>query len=130
MRPETALLLIRIGGFANLAWMIFHLFFWRIFEWRSELRRISFINRNVVQILNLCLSFCFLFFAAVSLRHAEELIRPQPNIGHTVLSGIAIFWIMRLAEQPLFFRFSPASNIFCLLFALTSACYALPWALL
>lgn len=130
MSRETAMILIRIGGFANLGWLIFHLFFWRLFEWRSELRRISFVNRNVVQILNLCLSFCFLFFAAVSLRHTEALLRPYPDLGHTVLVGMAIFWVMRLAEQPLCFRFSLVSNIFCLLFALTGACYVLPWALL
>lgn len=130
MNHETAVLLIRIGGCANIGWLIFHLLFWRLFEWRSELRRVSFVNRNVVQILNLCLSFCFLFFAAVSLRHTEELLRPQPHIGHTVLAGIAIFWVMRLAEQPLFFRFSLTSNIFCVLFALTATCYVLPWVML
>jgi hypothetical protein len=130
MSHEIAVMLIKVGGFANLGWLIFHLFFWRLFEWRSELRRVSFVNRNVVQILNLCLSFCFLFFAAVSLKHPEALLRPYPDLGHTVLAGIAIFWVMRLAEQPLFFRFSLVSNVFSLLFALTGACYVLPWALL
>ncbi len=130
MNHETAMTLIKVGGFLNLGWLVFHLFFWRLFEWRSELRRLSFTNRNVMQILNLCLSFCFLFFAAISLRHPDALLRPHPDIGHTVLVGIGIFWIMRLAEQPLFFKFSLPSNIFSLLFALTSACYVLPWALL
>ncbi len=130
MSHETAVTLIKVGGFLNLGWLVFHLFFWRLFEWRSELRRLSFTNRNVMQILNLCLSFCFLFFAAISLKHPEALLKPQPDLGHTVLAGIGIFWIMRLAEQPLFFKFSWPSNIFCLLFALTSACYVLPWALL
>jgi hypothetical protein len=128
MNQELAAVLIQTGGYASIGWLIFHLCFWQLFEWRAELRRLSFTNRNLMQILNLCLSFVFLLFAVISLRHTDELLGPAP-LARTALAGMGLFWLLRLAEQPLFFKFSWRSNLFSLLFALMSACYLVPWAL-
>ena len=128
MSQATAEFLITAGGYASLGWLVFHLCFWWLFEWRAELRRLSFTNRNVMQILNLCLSFVFALFAFLSLRHTEEILGPTP-LGRTALAGIGGFWLLRFVEQPLFFGFTWPSIVFSLLFALTSACYLLPWAL-
>jgi hypothetical protein len=127
MSQATAALLIQVGGYASLGWLVFHLFFWRLFEWRAELRRLSFTNRNLMQILNLCLSFVFLLFAVVSLRHTEELLGPS-GLGRAALAGMGGFWLLRMVEQPLFFGLTLTSNVFSLLFALMSACYLVPWA--
>jgi hypothetical protein len=127
MSHTTAATLIQIGGYASFGWLLFHLLFWRLLEWRAELRRLSFINRNVMQILNLCLSFVFLLFAIFSLQHTEELL--NSGLGRTALAGIGGFWLLRLVEQWLFFGLSWLSNLFALLFALMSACYLVPWAL-
>jgi hypothetical protein len=120
MSYTTAAMLVKVGGYASLGWLIFHLAFWRLFDWNAELRRLSFVNRSVMQVLNLCLSFVFLLFAVLSLRHTNE---------RTLLAGIGVFWLLRLVEQPLFFKFSWRSNAFSLLFVAMSACYLLPLAL-
>jgi hypothetical protein len=128
MSYTTAAMLVKVGGYASLGWLIFHLAFWRLFDWNAELRRLSFVNRSVMQVLNLCLSFVFLLFAVLSLRHTNELLGAV-GVGRTLLAGIGVFWLLRLVEQPLFFKFSWRSNAFSLLFVAMSACYLLPLAL-
>ncbi len=125
MNPTTAAILIKLGGWMSLGWLIFHCFFWRLFDWKSQLRKMSAVNRGVTQVLNLCLSFVFLLFALVSLLYADELLKP--GLGRAALAGMGVFWLLRLIEQPVFFGFSRVSNIFSLLFAVTGACYLAPW---
>ena len=123
----NAVTLIKLGGLANLGWLIFHCFFWRLFNWKSQLKRLNDTNSGVMQVLNLCLSFVFLIFAAVSLLYAVELL--NADLGRAMLIGIGSFWILRMIEQPIFFGVSGVSNLFSLLFAATAACYLAAWAL-
>jgi hypothetical protein len=128
MTPSIASLLVKVSGYASIGWVIFHLLFWQLFDWRAELRRLSHLNSGVMQVLNLCLSFVFLLFAYVSLWHTKELL--VPGLGRTVALGIGAFWLFRFLLQPLFWGTSLTSLLFALLFVLMSACYLAPWALL
>jgi hypothetical protein len=124
MNSTHAMVLIRIGGVACLGWLVFHLFFWRLFDWKSQLGRLSAANRGVMQVLNLCLSFVFLLCGVMSLTYPNELL--APGLGRGLLWGMAVFWLLRLIEQPVFFGVSRISNLFSLLFLLTSLFYLLP----
>ena len=126
MTPSTASLLVKIGGYASIGWLIFHLLFWQIFDWRAELKRLSRLNSGVMQVLNLCLSFIFLLFAFVSLWHTNELL--TTGIGRSIAFGIGAFWLFRFLLQPLFWGTSLTSALFAFLFVLMSACYLAPWA--
>ena len=53
---------IKIGGFYNLAFLVFHAMFWKIFKWHNELPKLTHINGAIMQVLNLCLMFYFLLF--------------------------------------------------------------------
>lgn len=123
----TALTLIKLGGLANLGWLVFHCFFWRLFDWRRQLSKLNQVNRGVMQVLNLCLSCALLLFAVISLWFADDLLKP--GLGRVLLAGISLFWALRLIEQPVFFGFSRVSILFSLLFVLTSACYLGAWLL-
>jgi hypothetical protein len=92
---------IMIGGVYNLGFAIFHLMFWRIFRWKKDLSRLTFINRSVMQILNLCLTFVFLLMAYISFFNTSELI--QTNLGKALLVGFSSFWFLRMIEQIIFF---------------------------
>ena len=127
MSITTAILLIKLGGYACLGWLVFHLLFWRIFEWKTQLPKLNDVNNGVMQVLNLCLSFAFGIFAAISLLHPDALL--TSGLGRLLLVSIGIFWLVRLIEQPFFFGLSRVSFLFSLLFALTCACYLVPWAL-
>ncbi len=92
--------LLTIAAFYNLAFAIFHAFFWKLFGWREALAPLTPINRLVMQVLNLCLMFVFLVFAYVSAFHTGELL--TTSLGRTLLFSIALFWFLRAVEQVIF----------------------------
>ena len=120
MRPET---LVAAGGLFSGAFAVFHLFFWKLFRWRSELAKLSSLNRAVVQVLNLCLTFVFVVFAYISLVHASELVASE--LGRSLLLLIAAFWYLRAVEQIFFFGLrKPLSVVFLVLFLAGGSLYA------
>ncbi len=113
------------GGVFHLALAIFHLFFWRIFHWKEDLASLTRINRAITQILNLCLTFLFFIMAYVSFVHAAELI--STPLGRTMLASIALFWILRLILQFIFFGARhKIAILFIVIFALGAALYLIP----
>ncbi len=93
---------ILAGGIYHVAFAIFHLMFWKLFRWKEDLASLSVINRAVMQILNLCMTFVFLIFAYISIFHAAELLTTK--IGKALLLLIAVFWFLRAIEQIVFFE--------------------------
>ena len=93
--------LLIVGGFYHLGFAIFHLFFWRLFNWKKDLASLTIINRAVMQILNLCLTFVFIVFAYISLFYSSEML--STNLGKVITASISLFWLIRFAEQLYFF---------------------------
>lgn len=117
--------LILAGGLYHIAFAIFHMFFWRLFKWKESLSSLSFINRNVMQILNLCLTFVFLIFAYLSLVHTKELL--SSDLGHAVLILICVFWVLRAIEQVVFFSLKDKiSKILFFIFIVGAVIYGIP----
>jgi hypothetical protein len=107
---------------------VFHLMFWRLFHWRTELARLTSINRAVVQVLNLCLIFAFITFGIIALMHGPDLI--STPLGRSLLVLIALFWLLRAIEQVIFFDMRGwISWIFTLIFVAGFALHALPLVL-
>lgn len=116
---------ILIGGFYNLGFIVFHLMFWKIFQWKKDLSSLTFINRSVMQILNLCLTFVFLVMAYVSFFHIPELV--QTNLGRMLLIGFSLFWFLRMIEQVIFFGMrNRVSVILAVIFFFGSIIYMIP----
>lgn len=117
--------LIKAGGIYNIALVIFHLLFWRIFNWKDDLRSLSFLNRAIMQVLNLSLTFAFVIFSYISLVHTKELI--STSLGQSLLSLIALFLFARSAEQVVFFKLKNwRSMAFFVFFLVGTALYAVP----
>jgi len=122
MTNET---LILIGGFYNFAFAIFHLLFWRIFNWDKDLKRMNFTNANILQILNLSLTFVFIIFAFLSILYTQELISTQ--LGNSILRLISFFWFFRALQQIYFFGLkNKISVLFFMLFLIGSGIYIYP----
>lgn len=118
--------LIWIGGFFNLAFLIFHDFFWKIFNWNDDLKKLTPINRAIMQVLNLCLIFVFLIFAYISFFHIEAML--TTSLGLTMTVFIAMFWGIRAVLQFVFFsRTRPVSYIFFVIFVIGCLLYLIPW---
>jgi hypothetical protein len=117
--------LIIIGGFFHLGFVVFHLFFWRLFKWKKDLSSLNFINRAVMQILNLCLIFVFLAAGLISIFYAHDLV--FTSLGKVLIISISVFWFIRLIEQIVYFGLTKKlSVILSALFALGSIVYIVP----
>ena len=122
MSAET---LLWLGGAYQLVIAAFHLMFWKLFAWRDELPKLTPLNRAVMQVLNLCLTFVFVVFAYVSMAHADELL--GTGLGRALLALIAVFWALRAVEQVVFFGLrKPASLGLFVSFVLAAAASAAP----
>jgi len=120
-------ILIKAGGVFSICFVIFHLLFWKIFHWREDLRSLSFLNRAIMQVVNLSLTFVFAIFGYLSLAHSEELL--QSPLGHSLLVLIALFWLLRAVEQAVFFKLKHWGSVaFLVVFLLGSLLYGIPAA--
>ena len=94
--------LIKAGVIYNLALVVFHLLFWKLFNWQDELRSLSVLNRATMQVMNLSLVVVFVMFAYLSLVHTDQLY--STTLGRALLLSIAVFFMLRAALQVVFFR--------------------------
>ena len=119
--------LIKIGGVYCFAFAAFHLMFWRIFHWKEDLESLSFLNRAIMQVVNLSLTFVFAIFGYISLFHGKALL--ESALGHSLLVLIAVFWLLRAIEQIVFFKLKHwGSMAFFLVFLAGAALYGAPAA--
>jgi hypothetical protein len=117
--------LILAGGLFNAAFAVFHLSFWRLFRWKSELAKLTSMNRAVVQVLNLCLTFAFVIFAYVSFAHVPAML--TTDLGRSLLLLISLFWYLRAVEQIVFFGLrKPLSAAFFVAFVIGGSFYTVP----
>ena len=113
------------GGIFNLGFTVFHLFFWKLFDWKRDLASLTPVNRSVMQILNLCLTFMIFVMAYVSLLLPQEML--TTDLGSMLLIAFALFWFLRMLEQIFVFEVKGRlSLIFTLIFLLGSIFYVVP----
>lgn len=89
-------------GIHSLLFALFHLFFWRIFNWKAESKKMNYANRGILQILNLRLIYIFHFLAFICFFFPNELI--ETTLGKAFLVGFSLFWAGRTIEQFIFFK--------------------------
>ena len=97
---------IRLGGVYFLAFAIFHVLFWRLFDWPTRLAGLDRINRGIMQTLNVCLTFLLFLTGFLLLIYTAEV--RHTGLGRALLAGCGLFWLMRAALQWLWFPLQPA----------------------
>lgn len=123
MAPD--LFLLMCAGVFNLGFAAFHFCFWKLFRWGKELPKLSFANRGIMQILNLCIIYVFLVMAAACLLVPTELL--STRLGQLLLGSFALFWGLRAAYQPVYFGLKhPLSWGLFIVFLIGTAIHALP----
>ena len=123
MDKETYII---IGGVYNLGLVVFHLLFWKIFNWKKELRLLNSVNRNTIQVLNMFLALVFLFFGYISIFHANELT--STNLGISLLGFFSLFWFLRAFAQIYFYGIkNNLSIILFVVFILGGLLYLYPF---
>jgi hypothetical protein len=103
----------------------FHLCFWKLFRWRTDLAKVSPASRAIIQIANLRLIYVFVAVGLLCLIYPQELVRT--SVGRAVLAGASLFWIGRLVEQFVFLRVRhPLVHALSAAFACGAVLFALP----
>ncbi|MDH5445528.1 MAG: hypothetical protein OEY52_08210 [Gammaproteobacteria bacterium] len=119
-------LFIKAGGVYNILLVIFHLMFWKLFDWEKDLRSLRFLNRAIIQVLNISLTLVFVIFAYLSLWHTQELL--STRLGNHLIFLISLFWLARAIQQPVFFKLQHwGSWGFMVFFLVGSAIYFIPF---
>ena len=94
--------ILLLCGFHALALGVFHTQFWRIFNWKKELAKLSAPNRAIMQIFNTRIIYLALFVAFVCFFYPDDLL--QTRLGRVFLGGFSLFWFGRFLEQFIFLR--------------------------
>ena len=121
MNPER---LIQIGGAFHLLLALIHIAFWKFLRWKTELPKVSRVNRAVMQVLNIQLTYVFFVVAALSFFFAAEMT--QTGIGRTLTICVFGFWLIRIVNQIIFFPMRHwLSILFTLLFLIGATLYGI-----
>ncbi len=119
-------LFVRLGAVFNLGFVVFHIGFWKLFDWKKETKRMSLANSAILQILNLCLILVFVMMATISWFFTEELL--NSSLGKTILFFFGFFWAARLLEQFIFLRVNVFRvHVLSVLFVLGTVLYTIPF---
>lgn len=111
--------IIYINGLLYVAGAIFHLLFWRLFDWSEELVKLSEINSAIMQVLNLALAFVLIMAAYIFFFHWRELINTQ--LGRALIISWSLFWVIRAVNQAVFFGTDPSSIMTAVFFTAVAA---------
>jgi hypothetical protein len=92
-----------IGGLLVVLALL-HAGFPRYFDWPTELKPLSLINRQMVYVHTLFIALVVLLMGLLCLSCASELVGTP--LGRKVALGLGLFWLARLLVQ--FFGYSSA----------------------
>jgi hypothetical protein len=117
--------LIKIGGVINLLFVVFHLSFWKLFDWPQGLASLSADNRALMQVFDIHTAYVVAVFGVLSLAFAKEI--STTKLGRAVGIAIAAFWILRAVNQVTFWRISaPESWVIIAVCLAVAALYLIP----
>ncbi len=95
---------LKIIGVLLIALGLLHAGFPRYFAWKTELARLSLINRQMMQAHTFFIALTVILMGLLCLTSAADLTGTP--LGRRVALGLAVFWTTRLLVQ--FFGYSPA----------------------
>ena len=117
--------LVVAGGIYNIALVVFHVLFWRIFNWPETIDSLNPVNKATIQVLNISITFIFFMFAYISFAHTQELV--STPLGNTLLVLMSALWLFRAAQQVYFYKFRHRASIgLAIFFAGGAVIYGVP----
>lgn len=93
---------LKIIGILLIILALVHVIFPKYFNWESELKSLSLVNRQMMQVHTFFIALVVLLMGILCLTSATELT--QTNLGKRISLGLGIFWGVRLLVQ--FFGYS------------------------
>ena len=91
-----------IIGTILIALALVHVIFPKYFNWDTELKKLSLINRQMMTVHTFFIDLVVLLMGLLCLTSSTDLVETQ--LGKTISLGLGIFWVVRLFVQ--FFGYS------------------------
>ena len=88
---------LKIIGILLTILALVHVIFPKYFNWESELKSLSLVNRQMMQVHTFFIALVVLLMGILCLTSATELT--QTNLGKRISLGLGIFWGVRLLVQ-------------------------------
>ncbi len=89
-----------IGGVIFIVMGFFHLSYWVIFEWQTELNKINQINSNNMQMLNVVVVFFMFSLSYMMLRYNSRVLNSK--LGRSILLISSGFFLIRAVIEFVF----------------------------
>src|SRR5262249_29710405 len=89
---------LKLAGLSLILLGLLHAFFPRRFQWKEELGQLSLLNRQMFLVHCFFIVLVLLMFGTLALVFTETLLIPTA-LARVVLSGIVLFWFLRLLMQ-------------------------------
>lgn len=93
---------LKIIGILLITLAVIHIPFPKYFKWRTELKHLSLINRQMMTTHTFFIALTVFLMGLLCLTCSEELL--ATNFGRKIALGLSIFWSIRLFFQ--FFIYS------------------------
>src|SRR6185437_12238149 len=93
---------LKISGLLLICLALIHIIFPKYFNWTTELRSVSLMNRQMMYIHTFFIALVLLLMGLLCLTSANEII--ETGLGNRLSLGFGIFWAARLFIQ--FFGYS------------------------
>ena len=100
--PSVLLLNLRAAGVLLAALAVVNLFVPSRFDWRTDLSRVSLLNRQIFQAHSVFLVLILALSSALLLTSADALLEPS-RLSRAILLGLTIFWGLRMVMQWFFY---------------------------
>lgn len=118
--------LLPLCAIHSLGFALFHVAFWKLFDWPRSLQSTTVTNRAIIQILNLRLIWVLLCITAALVLLPGEIIGTR--LGRSLLAAMSLFWVGRTIEQFIFLRINDRRvHALTALFALGAALFGWAW---
>lgn len=122
---------IYTGGILTLLMALFHTQFYKLFDWKSDFKKISIINSRIIYTIHFALLLLFLMFGSISIVFADELSQ-STGLSKGLNFIMTIFWLWRFIWQLIYFkrgkeqRLPPRIIILIFVFILLFISYLIP----
>lgn len=93
---------LKVIGSIMIALALIHGVFPKHFDWKTELRPLSLLNRQVMYVHTLFIAVVVLLMGILCLTSPQEIV--ETNLGRKIALGLGFFWFLRLVIQ--FFGYS------------------------
>jgi hypothetical protein len=112
---KNQILLLRIAGYISLLFVVFHLFFYPMFNWENALNGLSSMNRAIFLTYHAICILMLLFMGIIPIFQTKSLLGSSLKYG--ILSLFLLFYLIRIVAEFTLFGISsssPAILIMCL----------------